>query len=256
MVLNIPFKGNKKLEKIVKRVNASKEIEQYWACSNVLAVDRLKFNDHGKVHIAIVSNIALKMLRMLVNAGQEPGIVKNYRMKLGDAEIVVVLASILHDVGHSIHRTKHHEFSLPIADRLMDKILKGLYNEQQMVIVKSEVLHAMICHHRDYYPTTLEAGVVRVADSLDAEKGRARIPFNAGEITIHSVSALAIKDVKILKGKNKPVYIDIVMGNSAGIFQIDELIKKKIRNSGLENFIELTAHIEGEEEKIIREFRL
>jgi len=58
MVLNIPFKGNKKLEKIVKRVNASKEVKQYWDCSNVLAVDRLKFNDHGKVHVAIVSNIA------------------------------------------------------------------------------------------------------------------------------------------------------------------------------------------------------
>ena len=256
MALNIPFKGNKKMEKIVKRVNSDKEISQYWGCSNVLAVDRLKHNDHGKVHVAIVSNIALKILRMLMDAGREPGIVKNYRMKPRDAEIVVVLASLLHDVGHSIHRTNHYEFSLPIADRLLDKLLKGLYNEQQKVIIKSEILHAIICHHREYHPATLEAGVVRVADSLDAEKGRARIPFDAGEITIHSVSALAIKDVKIYKGKKKPVHIEIVMGNSAGIFQVDELIKKKIRNSGLEEFLELTAHVKGEEEKIIKQFRL
>jgi len=201
MVLNIPFKGNKKLEKIVKRVNSSKEIRQYWDCSNVLAVDRLKFNDHGKVHVAIVSNIALRILRMLMGAGQEAGIVREYRMKPRDAEIVVVLAAMLHDVGHSIHRTKHYEFSLPIADKLMDKLLKGLYNDQQLVIIKSEVAHAIICHHREFYPTTLEAGVVRVADSLDAEKGRARIPFDAGKITIHSVSALAIKDVVIKRAK-------------------------------------------------------
>jgi len=256
MVLNIPFKGNKKLEKIVKRVNSSREIQQYWDCSNIVAVDRLKFNDHGKVHVAIVSNIALKLLRMLVAAGQEPAIVKDYRMKPRDAEIVVVLASLLHDVGHSIHRERHYEFSLPIADRLLDGILKGLYNEKQIVVMKSEILHAIICHHRDFHPATLEAGCVRVADSLDAEKGRARIPFDAGKITIHSVSALAIKDVKIHKGEKKPIHIEIVMGNSAGIFQVDELIKKKIRHSGLEDFVEVTAHIKGEEEKIIKKFRL
>ena len=256
MVLNIPFKGNNKLEKIVKRVNSSQEIQQYWDCSNTVAVDRLKYNDHGKVHVAIVSNIALKLLRMLVEAGQEPGIVKDYRMKPRDAEIVVVLASLLHDVGHSIHRERHYEFSLPIADRLLDGILKGLYNEKQIVIMKSEILHAIICHHRDFHPATLEAGCVRVADSLDAEKGRARIPFDAGKISIHSVSALAIKDVRIMKGKKKPVHIEIVMGNSAGIFQVDELIKNKIKHSGLEDFIEVAAHIKGEEEKIIREFRL
>jgi len=256
MALNIPFKGNKKLERVVKRVNNDTQLQQYWDCSNVIAVDRLKYNDHGKVHVAIVANIALKLLRMLVAAGQKPGIVKDYKMKEEDAEVVVVLASLLHDVGHSIHRDKHYEFSLPIADRLLDGLLAGIYKKKQVVIMKSEILHAMICHHRDFYPLTLEAGCVRVADSLDAEKGRARIPFDAGQITIHSVSALAIKDVRILKGEKKPVHVEIVMGNSAGIFQVDELIKRKIRHSGLEEFIELTAHVKGEEEKIIKEFRL
>ncbi len=256
MALNIPFKGNKKLEKIVKRVNSSAEIQQYWDCSNIVAVDRLKYNDHGKVHVAIVANIALRLLRMLVAAGQEPGIVKDYKMGKEDAEVVVVLASLLHDVGHSIHRENHPLFSVPIADRLLDGLLAGIYDKKQTVIMKSEILHAVVCHKLEFYPLTLEAGCVRVADSLDAEKGRARIPFDAGQISIHSVSALAIKDVRILKGKNKPVHVEIVMGNSAGIFQVDELIKKKIKHSGLENFIELTAHVKGEEEKIIKEFRL
>ncbi|MEM0360321.1 MAG: HD domain-containing protein [Candidatus Diapherotrites archaeon] len=256
MVLNIPFKGNKKLEKIVKRVNSSPELQQYWDCSNVVAVNRLKFNDHGRVHVAIVSNIALRLLRMLIEDGRIPAIVKDFNLKNEDAEVVVVLAALLHDVGHSIHREKHYEFSLPIADRLLDGLLKGIYSQKELVIMKSEVLHAIICHHKEFYPFTLEAGCVRIADSLDAKEGRARVPFDAGRISIHSVSALAIKDVRIEKGKQRPIHIEIEMGNSAGIFQIEQLMKEKIQHSGLEELIEVTAHIKGEEEKIINEFRL
>jgi len=256
MKLNIPAKGNKKLEKLVARVNASAEIRQYWDCANVLAVDRMKYNDHGKTHVAIVSNIALKLLRMLMEADIKPGIVEHYKMKKVDAEVVVVLASLFHDVGHIVHRKDHSQFSVPIANSLLDSLLSGIYSKKDAVIMKAEILHAIICHDKEFYPFTIEAGCVRVADSLDAKKGRARIPFDAGRVDIHSVSALAIKDISIKKGRNVPIHIEIVMGNSAGIFQIDELIKSKIKHSGLEPHMEVTAHIKGEEEKIIKEFRL
>lgn len=256
MILNIPFKENRKLEKIVKRVNASAEIKQYWDCANVLAVDRMNYNDHGKTHVAIVSNIALKLLRMLAGSGVAPSIVRDYNFNKEDAEVVVVIASLLHDLGHIVHRKEHTQFSIPIATSLLDGLLRGVYSERDTVIMKAEILHAIICHDKEFYPHTIEAGCVRVADSLDAKEGRARIPFDAGKISIHSVSALAIKDIKIKKGEKKPIHIEIVMRNSAGIFQVDELIKQKIRHSGLEEFIEVTAHIKGEEEKIIKEFRL
>ncbi len=256
MILNIPAKGNKKLGKIVERLKSSEEIRQYWDCANVLAVDRMKYNDHGKTHVAIVSNIALKLLRMLMQSGVTPGIVKEYNFKNNDAEVVVVLAAALHDLGHIVHRREHAQFSVPIALPLLDSLLQGIYSKKDAVIMKAEILHAIICHEKEFYPHTIEAGCVRVADSLDAKKGRARIPFDAGKVDIHSVSALAIKNVVISKGKSVPIHIEIVMGNSAGIFQIDELIKSKIKNSGLEPYIEVTAHIKGEEEKIIKEFRL
>ena len=35
------------------------------------------------------------------------------------------------------------------------------------------------------------------------------------------------------------------MSNSAGIFQIDELLKEKLRGSGLEPYVEVEASIEG-----------
>jgi len=45
--------------------------------------------------------------------------------------------------------------------------------------------------------------------------------------------------------------VEIEMNNSAGVYQIDELLRKKLRGSGLENWIEVFAHIDGESEKLL-----
>jgi len=94
---------------------------------------------------------------------------------------------------------------------------------------------------------------VRVADALDMEKGRARIPFQAGKVDIHSVSALSIEKVSIQEGDEKPVTVSITMSNPAGIFQIDNLLKPRIENSGLGNYIHVVAEITGEEDRKILE---
>ena len=39
------------------------------------------------------------------------------------------------------------------------------------------------------------------------------------------------------------------MNNSSGIFQVDELLAKKLRGSGIEQYVEVTASIEGEHEQ-------
>jgi len=91
-------------------------------------------------------------------------------------------------------------------------------------------MHAIIGHRRRGDPGTLEAGVVRVADALDMEQGRSRVPFEAGRPNIHSLSAAAIDDVKIQPGSDRAaVSITIDMNNSAGIFQVDELLATKLR---------------------------
>jgi metal-dependent HD superfamily phosphatase/phosphodiesterase len=47
------------------------------------------------------------------------------------------------------------------------------------------------------------------------------------------------------------------MSNSAGIFQIDELLKDKLHGSGLEVYVEVEASIEGETEKsLLKEYKL
>jgi hypothetical protein len=45
------------------------------------------------------------------------------------------------------------------------------------------------------------------------------------------------------------VRVEIAMSNSAGIFQLDELLATKLRGSGLEQHIEVIARIEAEREK-------
>ena len=97
-------------------------------------------------------------------------------------------------------------------------------------------------------PVTIEAGIVKVADALDMERGRARIPFEAGRFNIHSVSAFAIKKVDLLEGVEKPITIRIEMSNPAGIFQIDNLLKAKIKGSNIEEYLHVEAVIVGEDE--------
>ena len=116
-------------------------------------------------------------------------------------------------------------------------------------MIVSEVLQSIISHRADGQPLALEAGILRVADALDMAKGRSRIPFERGQVTMHSLSAAAIDEVRIADGEDKPVRIEIVMNNSSGIFQVDGLLKAKLTGSGLEPYVEVVAHIDTENEK-------
>jgi len=95
-------------------------------------------------------------------------------------------------------------------------------------------------------------------NAMDMAKGRSRIPFEEGSVSIHSVSAAAIEGVHIEAGDDRPVRLRIEMSNSAGVFQIDQLFRDKLRGSGLEEHIELEARVEGEEreKRLIRRFRI
>jgi len=180
----------------------------------------------------------------------------NYGLAPDDAEVVVVLASALHDIGLSVHRSNHDEFSIMISGPILRRLLTGLYEEPTLTYMMAEVQHAMISHHEGFVPYTIEGGVVRVADALDMEKGRARIPFASGSINIHSVSALAIDKVRVSKGTERPVLIDIIMNNSAGIFQVDELLKEKIARSGLRDLITVEVKMPEAESGIVKGLRL
>jgi metal-dependent HD superfamily phosphatase/phosphodiesterase len=255
--IRLPVRHNPVLQQAIDRVNVDEELYALWTAINVNALDRLGMTDHGPVHFQIVSNIALRMLRLLVERGVVPSVMADHGMTNAEAELIVVFAALLHDLGMSIQRADHELFSLFVAGPIIDRLLDGLYPVRARVILRSEILHAIISHRSDGRPMTLEAGIVRVADALDMTKGRSRIGFEAGVVNIHSISAASIEQVEILEGKEKPLHIHVRMSNSAGIFQIDELLKEKLKGSGLEEYVDVEAEVEGETEKsLFKEYKL
>ena len=257
MRIRLPDRGNRKLRRVLERANADRELKGWWHVSNVNAVVRLEINDHSWVHIQIVANIALKLLRQLTKHHVEPSLVRDYGMANEDAEVVVVLAALTHCIGMSVHRRGHEDWSLFLAEPKLRELLDGVYDEPDRTVVVCEVLQAITSHRADGEPLSLEAGILRVADALDMAKGRSRIPFEKGQVTMHSLSAAAVEEVVIGDGETKPVRIEIVMNNSSGLFQVDGLLKAKLRGSGLEPHVEVIAHIDTEAEKrLVPEYRL
>jgi uncharacterized protein len=252
-----PTRGNRRLERLLEAVNSDDQVKAWWHVSAVNATRRLQMSDHGWVHIQIVLNIGLRLGRLLFRRSVVPSVVADYGMSERDAEVVIAGACLLHCVGMSIHRDDHEQFSLFLtADRLGD-LLAGAYAEPERTIIVAETLHAIIGHRRSGAPFTVEAGIVRVADALDMARGRSRVPFESGHQNIHSLSAYAIEEVKISPGRDRAVRVEIEMSNSAGIFQVDELLATKLRGSGLEQHIEVIARIDAEhEQRLIPVFRI
>ncbi len=252
-----PTRGNRRLQRLLEAVNDDPQVKAWWHVSAVNATRRLGMSDHSWVHIQIVLNIGLRLGRLLFRRGVTPSVVADYGMSERDAEVVIAAACLLHCVGMSIHRDDHERYSLFLTADKLGALLADGYEEPERSVIVAEALHAIIGHRRQGNPFTVEAGIVRVADALDMARGRSRVPFEAGHQNIHSLSAYAIEQVKIGPGRDRAVRVEIDMSNSAGIFQVDELLATKLRGSGLEEHIEVIARIDAEHEKrLIPVFRI
>jgi metal-dependent HD superfamily phosphatase/phosphodiesterase len=238
-------------------LNGDAEVRAWWHMAQVQS-ERLGMSDHSWVHVQVVLNIALRLLRLLVKGGIRPAMVSDHAMRDRDAEVVVAAGALLHDVGMSIHRADHEAFSLFLAERKLRELLAEVYRDPaERTVVISEILHAIIGHRRRGEPYTVEGGVVRVADALDMAHGRSRLPVEAGQMGIHSISAAAIDRIEIAAGEQRAVRIEIAMNNSAGIFQVDDLLATKLRGTPLADHVEVVAAVEGESEKrLLSEFRI
>lgn len=255
MNINLPTRQNGKLRALVDAINADVELAQLYICTNINAVDRSGLNDHGEVHIRIVANAALRLVRLLVEAGVTPSVVLNHGMEAFDAELIVVLAACLHDVGMVVHRNEHELLSLIIAYPKARQLLAPIYSEPQLTTMVSETLHAIVAHNWEQECLTIEAGVVKVADALDMTQGRSRIPFEAGAVNIHSVSAQSIQEVRIERGDERPVRIVVALSGTAGIFQVDELLQRKLRHSTLSPHVEIVARLESTTEHLSKVYK-
>ncbi len=230
-----------KLNRVLEFVETDAEIAAYLEAQNVNAVDRMRYNDHGTKHIEIVRNRALCLYDLLKAGGVEFNGARQQGLDEEDEAVIIALAATLHDVGHVVHRDSHAYYSIPLAADILDRVLPEFYDVADRVRMKGEILHAILCHHTAETPLTTEAGVIRVADALDMESGRSRIPYESGGRGINTLSSQAIKRVSLQSGDTTPVMVEIAMTNAAGVYQVDNLLKSKLEDSGLEEEIRIVA---------------
>ncbi|WP_458204719.1 HD domain-containing protein [Haladaptatus sp. NG-SE-30] len=232
---------DEKLNEVLEFIDNDVEIQTYLDAQNVNAVARKGYNDHGMKHIEIVRNRALLLYDLLKRGGVDFNGAADQGLAEEDESVIVAFAAALHDIGHIVHRDSHSYYSIPLAADVLDRVLPNFYDTAEVVRMKGEILHAILCHHTEEDPLTTEAGVIRVADALDMEHGRSRIPYEKGGRGINTVSSQAIQRVTLRQGNTVPVLVEIEMLNAAGVYQVDNLLKAKLHKSGLEDDIRIVA---------------
>ncbi len=240
------------LSKAFRFLENDTETQSYLKMANIMAVKRLGYNDHGPVHAKIIAGSALEIFSLLTDA-VEPSSVMNGVCDYDDARLIVLLGAYLHDVGNAIHRIDHEKTGALLASNLLDRLLLKLYDSDPGLAyrIKSEVLHAIYSSDDSIPCLSVEAGIVTVGDGTDMAEGRSRVPYLSGKNDINAISAQAINKVNIVRGDVKPVLIQVFMDNPAGIFQIEEVIGKKIRSSGIGELVEVIASMNGREIKTL-----
>ncbi|ERG98122.1 MAG: hypothetical protein J07HQX50_02155 [Haloquadratum sp. J07HQX50] len=252
-----PFPTDR-LNAVYETITTDTEITTLLRAQNVNAVTRKGYNDHGAEHINIVRSRALQLYELL----KQHDIVFNGAADQGlpeeDEPVILALAATLHDVGHVVHRDQHVYYSIPLASDILDRILPtfDFYSTEDVVKIKAEVLHAILCHHTAEEPLTTEAGVIRVADALDMERGRSRIPYKKGGRGIDTLSSQSISRVSLKPGTDRPVLVEIEMINAAGVYQVDNLLKAKLTDSGLKQHVRIVAINTQSDEDLVERIEL
>jgi metal-dependent HD superfamily phosphatase/phosphodiesterase len=249
------FKNNQICLTAFDELEKDIEVQTMLEDTNRMTIDRMGYSDHGHIHSLIVVKNGMQLLNTL-KKGMRSTIEQEETGTFEDAQLIVMMACYLHDIGMTIHRKSHNIFSVTLATPVIDRILEIVYPKDihKRTHIRGHILHAIFCHDKHITPSTIEAGVVGIADALDMTKGRARIPFELGSVNIHSASAMAIERVKLKKGEEKTARIEVLMNNASGIFQIQELLEQKIRSAPqIVDHIELVAIMAERGEAIIDE---
>jgi metal-dependent HD superfamily phosphatase/phosphodiesterase len=247
---------DERVNRVLAFVENDPEIEAYLDAQNVNPVTRMRYNDHGAKHVDIVRHRALCLYDLLKEGDVRFNGANDQGLEEADEAVIIALAATLHDIGHVVHRKDHPYYSIPLAADVLDRVLPEFYDLGDRVRVKGEVLHAILCHHTPEKPLTLEAGVLRVSDALDMERGRSRNPYERGGRGINTVSSQAIRNVTLEPGEDTPVLVEIEMTNAAGVYQVDSLLNAKLDGSGLEEFVRIVALNTTENDRIVEYIEL
>ncbi|MGL4523907.1 MAG: phosphohydrolase [Spirochaetia bacterium] len=243
-----PYPTAKMLADLIIHDEEAHILQEY---ANTVSIRRLGFNDHGPVHMRQVTYNAVLIMELLKDAGIKTNLEEESIGCYEDSLSAVVLASFLHDSGMTLTRAIHEQTALVIDYPIINRFLDIVYPDNpQRYIIRSLAIEGILGHMATIDIHSREAGVVLVADGSDMEKGRARIPLllhgdsNEARLgDIHKYSADQIEKVSIEKGLNKPIRITVEMNTSVGMFQVEEILLKKVTKSPILPHVELFAII-------------
>jgi metal-dependent HD superfamily phosphatase/phosphodiesterase len=238
--------GNSGTVALYRRLAANQAFVSGCDMANTVAVSRLGYNDHGRTHVRIAAENALTILNILHKRRIVPNFVKEKNGSFEDSQAVAMLGAMLHDQGNAIQRHMHEYHGIYLAGCILDEVLPEFYSGAKLHKVRLSALGCVFETSDKVACTSVESGCVKIADGTDCEKGRARMPYKLfNKPDIHSISALAIRRVEIAEGKSAPVRITVDMTNPAGLFQVSEVLGRKVESSGLREHVEVEPLIKG-----------
>ena len=186
---------------LIKELLEDERVQAMQNAANIILVNYLKYNDHGRSHAIIASRNALKIYLYTYDK-VKPNVVANRKYDLDTGAFIVILAAFLHDTGNLIHRDYHYFNSVIISKDIIWEYIEKYYGDENTTfkwILFSHIANAIASHDEAIQAFTLEASSVKVGEGCDMTAGRSRKPYSIGKVDIHSVSALSITEVNILR---------------------------------------------------------
>lgn len=227
-------------------LSGSPKVQSYLRTANRMAVSRLGYTDHGPVHAEVATWNALRVFDILDETFQ-PNVVAEGIGDIDDARLIVLASTYLHDIGMVVHRNEHNQAAVQLAGPILESKLMNIYNDPAKATdILSFIFHGIYAHDDDTQCLTLEAGITKIGDGADMTKGRTIVPFQKGKVDIHSVSAMAINNIILEKGENKPLRITVAMDNPAGVFQVQAVLEKKLSTSSLQDHVDIDILVNGD----------
>jgi metal-dependent HD superfamily phosphatase/phosphodiesterase len=235
-----------KAQEMYDYLSSSPRVQSYFRAANRMAVSRLGYTDHGPTHAKVATWNALSAFDILDRTFKANVEAENVGDK-DDARMVVLAATYLHDVGMVIHRQEHSQSAVLLAQPVLEEKIYHMYSDPgKATDILSAILHGIYAHDDDTACLTFEAGCVKLGDGCDLTKGRTVVPYMKGKVDIHSISALAINNVSLGEGEDKPLEITIAMDNPAGVFQVEAVLMKKLSTTGLKDHTNIVVLMNGE----------
>jgi len=245
---------NTRLQRIVDRINQDDELYMLWRCANVNAATA-RMSDHGRCMCrsspTLRSSCSVCWSGTASSRRSSPSTRRERRRRGGGRARGAAARR-----GHGDSSRRPRALQPDPRHAQLRELLDGVYDLAARTVMLAEVLHAIIAHRSDGRPLTLEAGIVRVATrwtwpraahaSRSSWPGQHPLALGGGD-----------RPYRDPAGEQQASADRREMLNSAGVFQLDALLKEKLSGSGLEPYVEVIATIQGEaEKKLIEVFRV